>query len=125
MDENHGKQPNHELNERHRKLNSYDHDRSPKGMYAYDEEFAADLLDLDRDIPGDATSGAVIFGFIGLVATIVALFNYTFILGAIGIALGCYAVAKGAKILGISTICVGLLAIVFPLFYTGPFISLF
>lgn len=113
MDENHDKQPNHELNERHRKLNSYD------------EEFATDLLDHDRDISGDATSGAVIFGFIGLAATIMALFNYSFILGAVGIALGCYTVAKGAKILGMATICIGLLAVVFPLFYSGPFISLF
>jgi len=120
MNENHDKRPNYDLNERHR--NSYDHRKYP---YSYDEEFAADLLELDRDISGDATSGAVIFGFIGLVAAVIALFNYSFILGAAGIALGCYAVAKGAKVLGYITVGIGLLAAIFPLFYNGPFMSLF
>ena len=127
MNENHDKQPNHKVNEHHRKLNSYDAHRDHRYLNSYDEEFATDhMLDLDRDMPGDATSGAVIFGFIGLAATVIALFNgYSFILGSVGIALGCYAVAKGAKMLGITTIGIGLLAVVVPLFYNAPFMSLF
>jgi hypothetical protein len=126
MNENHDKQPNHELNERQRKLNSSNSYIGPRNSDSYDEEFAADLLNLDGSMSsGDATSGAMILGFLGLVATIIALFNYSFILGAVGIALGVYAVSKGAKFLGIATICIGLVAVVFPLFYNGPFMSLF
>lgn len=125
MNENHNKQRNHELNEQHRKLNSYDHHRNPRHTYSYDEEFAADDLTLDKDIPSDATSGAVIFGFIGLAATIIALFNYSFTFALIGIALGFYAGGKGAKALGIVTISIGLLAVIFQMFFNGPFISLF
>ena len=125
MNENHDKQqPNHDLNERYRKLNS-DNYIGPRYSDSYDEEFAADLLDLDGDISRDATSGAMILGFLGLAATIIALFNYSFILGAVGIALGCYAASKGAKFLGIATICIGLVAAVYPIFFNGPFMSLF
>lgn len=125
MNDYHDKQRRHELNEQHRKLNSYDQHSNPMHTYSYDEEFAADDLTLDKDIPGDATSGSVIFGFIGLAASIIALFNFSFTFGIIGIVLGFYAGAKGSKVLGISTICIGLLAVIFTLFYSGPFVSLF
>lgn len=122
MNENHNKQHNHELNEQHRKLS---HQRNPRLTYSYDEEFSADDLTLDKDIPSDATSGGVIFGFIGLAATIIALFNYSFTFALIGIALGFYAGSKGAKVLGIATISIGLLSIVFQMFFNAPIISLF
>ena len=115
------KQPNHEINEQHKKMgHDYLGHRYPD---PYREEYSADLI--DRDIGTTATSGATIAGFVGLAATIFALFNYSFALGVVGVALGCYAVAKGAKTLGIIAIGIGLFAVVFHLFYSGPFISLF
>ena len=113
-------QPNHELNSRNGKSDSYNSYHESRN----DTEFASDFLSNDL-VGGDSTSGALIAGSLGLAATVVALFVYSFILGAIGIALGCYAVIKGAKIIGISTICIGLLAMSIPLFYNNSFMSLF
>ena len=118
---NYERQPNHEINSRHgRGRSRNEHQRSGYN----DTEFAADFLANDFT-SGDSTSGAMIASWVGLAAVIVALFTYPLILGIVGIALGCYAVAKGNKILGYLTIGIGLLATVMPLFYTGPFISLF
>jgi len=112
-------QPNHELNSR------YGGRRDHRGLkYDDDTEFATDFLANDVT-DGNSTSGALIAGGLGMVASIVALFTYPFVLGMAGIALGCYAVAKGNKILGYLTIGIGLLAAVMPLFYTGPFMSIF
>ena len=115
----HERQPNHELNSRRGSL--YNEHRRTRYE---DSEFAADLLANDVT-DGNSTSGAVIAGGVGLAASVVALFTYPVILGLAGIALGCYAVAKGNKILGFLTIGIGLLAAIMPLFYTGPFMSMF
>lgn len=113
-------QPNHEINSRYGKSNSYNDHKNSKD----ETEFASDFLSNDF-VGGDSTSGALIAGCLGLAATFAALFAYSFILSAIGIALGCYAVAKGAKILGAVTVCLGLLAMVTPLFFNASFMSLF
>lgn len=113
MDKNYKEQPNHELNEEYRKLN------------AYNEEFATENAEMDINFSGHATSGAIIFGLIGLAATIFALFNDSFTFSIVGILLGFYARAKGARALAIATICLGLLAVILQMFYNGPFISLF
>lgn len=123
MNENHDSETNHELDENYRSFNAYRQNPNPKRTYAYDEEFSTDLLDRDSNFSQDATSGSVILGFIGLVATIVALFHYSFLIGAIGVILGCYAVAKGAKILGVTTICIGILALAFQLVGHAPLLS--
>ena len=117
---NYERQPNHEMNSRHGRSRD-EHRRRPK----YDDsEFAADFLTNDL-IGGNATTGAMIAGIVGLLSSVVALFTYPLILGVVGIALGIYAVTKGNKILGYITIGIGLLAAVMPLFYTGPFMSIF
>jgi len=120
---NYDGQPNHELNSRYGRTHN-EHERR-RSRYE-DTEFAADLLTNANDVTdGNSTSGAVIAGGVGLAASIVALFTYPLALGIVGIALGCYAVAKGNKVLGFLTIGIGILAAVMPLFYTGPFISIF
>ena len=113
-------QPNHEFNSR------YGRGRNDRRGRRYDDdtEFAADFL-TDDVTDGNATSGALIAGGLGLAASVVALFTYPLVFGLLGIALGAFAVAKGNKVLGYLTIGVGLLAAVMPLFYTGPFMSLF
>gem|GEM_PF-2096536 len=129
MNENHDNEQKHESVENAKEYPPpYDsHNVYPRSPFTYDEEFSADLLNLDRETyaSGDSTTGAVILGFIGLAATVFALFNYSLILGAVGILLGCYSVAKGAKVLGVITIGVGLLAVAFQVFNIGPFTSLF
>ena len=118
---NYDGQPNHEINSRYGKSSAYhDHKRSKRD----DTEFATDFLTNDAT-DGNATSGALIAGISGLAASVAALFTYSFVLGIIGIALGCFAVAKGNKIIGFMAIGIGFLAAVTPLFYTGPFMSLF
>ena len=118
---NYERQPNHEVNSRHSRSRDEHRRRSRK----YDDsEFAADFLANDL-IGGNSTTGALIAGIVGLIASFVALFTYPFVLGIAGIALGVYAVAKGNKIIGYLTIGIGLLAAVMPLFYTGPFMSIF
>ena len=116
---NYNRQPNHEINSRHGRPSA---DR--RSRFDDDTEFSADFLTNDF-IRGNSTTGAVIAGIVGLAATIVALFTYPLVLGILGIGLGCYAIAKGNKVLGYLTIGIGLLAIVMPIFYTGPFISIF
>jgi len=114
-------QPNHEVNSRYGKLRATDDRLS---LREDDAEFATDFLTNDAT-DGNATSGALIAGVLGLAASVLALFTYPLMLGIVGIALGCFAVAKGNKIIGYLTIGIGLLAAVMPLFYTGPFISMF
>ena len=110
------RQPNHEINTRHRRA---------RNLRRYDDtEFATDFLANDlTDV--NSTSAALIAGIVGLVAAFVALFTYPLVLGIVGIGLGIYTVVKGNKILGFLAIGVGVLASVIPLFYTGPFISIF
>ena len=119
---NYERQPNHEINSRYGR--SRDRDNNHRRSRYDDTEFSADFLTNDIT-SGDSTTGALIAGVVGLVAAIVALFTYPLVLGIVGIALGCYTVAKGSKILGFLTIGIGVLATVMPLFYTGPFISIF
>ena len=119
---NYERQPNHEMNSRYgrgRTINEH-HRRSKFD----DTEFAADFLANDYS-SGDSTTAGLIVGVAGLVAAVVALFTYPIVLGIVGIALGIYAVAKGNKVIGYLTIGIGLLAAVIPLFYTGPFITIF
>ena len=111
------RQPNHEINTRHRRARN-EHQRK------YDDtEFAADFL--ANDITEVNSTSALIAGIVGLVAAVVALFTFPLVLGIVGIALGIYTVVKGNKILGFLAIGIGILATVMPLFYTGPFISIF
>jgi len=122
-------QPNHEINSRygrhHGRPPHERHERHELHHSRYDDnEFAADFV-ADSPRGGDATSGAVIAGIVGVVAGFIALFIYPLALGLVGVALGCYAIAKGNKVLGYTAIGIGLLAAVMPLFSTGPFISLF
>jgi len=118
---NYERQPNHEINSRHGRGRSRNERRRPR---LDDTEFAAEFVANDFT-GGDTASGPLIAGIVGLVAAVVALFTYPLVLGMAGIALGIYAVVKGNKILGFLTIGIGLLAAVMPLFYTGPFISIF
>jgi len=110
-------QPNHEVNSRYGR--SYKEYRGLRD----DDEFAAEFL--ADDVTNEATSGAVIAGVLGTIASIVALFMYPVILGIVGIALGCFAVAKGNKVLGFIAIGVGILSAIMPMVYNGPFVSMF
>ena len=117
-------QPNHEMNARRgRSLRSYDD-------YGYaefdrDVEFAADFAMDDERVSGNATSGAMIAGGLGLVASLAAMFMHPLILGIVGIALGIFAFSKGNKIVGAISVLMGLVAVVVPMFTTGPFFTLF
>ena len=112
------RQPNHEINTRHRRS------RNELRSKYDDTEFAADFLANDVR-SGNSINGAMIAGIVGLLSVVVALFTFPLVLGLVGIALGIYAVVKGNKVLGFLTIGIGVLAVVMPLFYTGPFISIF
>ena len=114
-------QPNHETNSRYGRSRSSD-DRLD--LRDDDTEFATDFL-ANGVTDGNSTSGALIAGILGLVASVMALFTHPLMLGLAGIALGCFAVAKGNKIVGYLTIGIGLLAVAVPLFYTGAFMSMF
>ena len=117
---NYERQPNHEMNSRHgRNRSPYDRNRRRSN----DTEFAADFV--ANEMGGDATNVALITGVVGVIAAVVALFTYPVMLGIVGIALGCYAVAKGNKIVGFLAIGIGLLAAAMPLIFDGSFISIF
>ncbi|MCL1989930.1 MAG: hypothetical protein FWG67_03485 [Defluviitaleaceae bacterium] len=112
-------QPNHEINSRY--------GRSPYKEYRSlenDTEFATDFLTSDGT-DGNSTSGALIAGMLSMLASIAALFTYPLFLGIVGIALGCFSVAKGNKVIGYIGIGVGVLAMVISMLYRGSFISLF
>jgi len=119
---NYNRQPNHEHNLRYG-MRGMDHYRD-QGFDDDDTEFATDFMTNDVT-DGNSTSGALIAGVAGMVATVIALFAYSFILGAIGIGLGLFAVAKGNKVIGYITIGIGALAIATMLFSNGPFMSIF
>ena len=117
---NYERQPNHEINARYgRPYKEY------RGLRDDDTEFSTDFLTSDVTTDTSSTGSALVAGAAGMIASIAALFTAPFLLGIVGIALGFFAAAKGNKVLGYLTIGVGLLAAVIPLFYTGPFISLF
>lgn len=112
-------QPNHEMNARYGGSNYQSHRN-----FRDNEEFATEFLTSEiRNT--DATSGAVIAGVAGTIASVAALFAYPLILGVIGFALGCFAIAKGNKVLGYIAVATGIFAAIMPWLNNGPFISMF
>ena len=102
---------------------SYEGYKGHKYTNSYDIESISDLLDLEQDIVADSLSGTFCLAFSGLAITTLALFKYPLILGSIGITLG-YVTIKKAKPLGISIICLGLIAVFYRILYSEPVISL-
>ena len=117
---NYNRQPNHEYNARERRGSHHNLNRKVD----QDTEFATDFMS-NEVTDGNSTSGALIAGVAGVVASVIALFAYSFILGAIGIGLGLFAVAKGNKVIGYVTMGIGILAVGASLFSNAPFMSIF
>lgn len=117
---NYDHQPNHEINSRHGRSRST---HSRLNLREDHSEFATDFL-VDEVKDGNSTSGALIAGALGLAASVMALFMHPLILGIMGISFGCFAIAKGNKIIGYLAIGIGLLAAILPMFYTGPVMSI-
>jgi len=120
-------QPNHELNERYgRKDSDYDRPgRESDRLRRYnDEEFATEFITDDHH-DGNATSGSMIAGALGIITAIVAMFMHPVLFGLIGVALGIFAFSKGNKIIGIVAILMGLMAAAMPVLHTGPLFSMF
>ena len=115
-------QPNHEYNARHsRQLRSFD-DYSSRYN---DDEFAAELLADNRDLDGNSTSGAMIAGGLGILASLIAMFMYPVALGLVGVALGIYAFMRGNKIIGVISVIMGIIAAAAPILFTGAFYTMF
>ena len=116
-------QPNHEENTRRgrslRSFDDYEH-----SSYKDDVEFASDLADYNK-LGGNATSGAMIFGGLGIATSLAAMFMYPVILGLIGAAFGIYAFSKGNRVVGAISAIMGIVAAVAPMLTTGPFFTLF
>ena len=102
---------------------SYEGYKGHKYTNLYDIESISDFLDLDQDIAADSVSGTFFLIFSGLAITIFALFKYSLILGSVGITLG-YVTAKKVKPIGITIICIGLIAVFYRILYSAPFVSL-
>jgi len=118
---NYNRQPNYDRNSRYG-MRGMDHYRDQE--FDDDTEFATDFM-TNEVTDGNSTSGALIAGVAGMVAAVIALFAYSFILGAIGIGLGLFAVARGNKIIGYIAIGIGALAVAIMLFSNVPFMSIF
>jgi len=121
---NYGKQPNHEINSRYGRV-SWDSDG---WEHEYDDysEFASDFLSEPyTSSRNDATSGAVVAGIVGVIAGLVALFNYPYLLGGVAVILGTYAIAKGNKVLGFSAVALGIFSAILPFFFGFSFLAFF
>ncbi len=102
-----------------------DQRKSMENENNYDEEYATEIAPNRIDNTDDTTSGGVIAGFIGVGAALIALFMMPVTLGIVGIVLGAYASAKGARGLGMTAIVVGIIAAGAALLYRAALITLF
>ena len=113
----------------HNKQHSYEHEYSDQNgdfMYRnetrYNEEFASDIVPTFHE---HESASALGFGVLGLILGLVALFFHPVLFGLSAFFMGSYALSKGSKVLGASVVIIGLLALVFPLFFGGAFSSIF
>lgn len=104
--------------------NSNQHpDRVRNLRQQHDEEYAAEFSSNYIDT-SDATSGGVMAGFVGVGASVIALFTMPITMGIAGIILGAFATMKGAKSLGTVAIALGVLTAGAALFYRVALMTL-